>query len=237
MSVAMSIPIRILLADDHPLFRAGVAHSLNGDPELTVVAEAASADEALELARRHRPDVALLDVAMPEPGAGIVAAAHIAAELPQTRIMMLTVVEDPDSLFAALKAGAHGYVLKGISAVELRDIVHRLAAGESFVKPALAVDLLQEFSGKGEPNPLSELTPREQEIVELVGRGLTNREIGERLGLAEKTIKHHMTSILQKLHLRSRTEAALLAAQCGGSSVVPAKSAPPVSAPWSSTDR
>jgi DNA-binding NarL/FixJ family response regulator len=209
----MPEPIRVLLVDDHPLFRAGVAHSLACDPGLLVVGEAASADEAVELALRLRPDVALLDVAMPEPGAGISAAARIAASLPDVRIMMLTVVEDADSLLAALKAGAHGYVLKGVSASELRDIVRRVAGGEVFVTPALASDLLMEFSHPRPPDPLSELSQREAEIVELVGQGLTNREIGERLSLAEKTVKHYMTSILQKLHLRSRTEAALFAAR------------------------
>jgi DNA-binding NarL/FixJ family response regulator len=188
---------------------------LSRDPQLQVVGEAASADEAVELAQRLRPEVVLLDVAMPEPGAGILAAGRIAASLPETRIMMLTVVEDPDSLLAALKAGAHGYVLKGVSASELRDIVRRVAAGEVFVTPALASDLLNEFSGPRPPDPLAELSAREAEIMALVGQGLTNREIGERLSLAEKTVKHYMTSILQKLHLRSRTEAALYAAQRG----------------------
>lgn len=208
-------PIRILVADDHPLFRAGVAHSLACDPDLEVVAEAASADEAVDLASRLHPDVALLDVAMPEAGAGIAAAARIAACSRKTRIMMLTVVEDPDSLLAALKAGAHGYVLKGVSASELRDIVRRVAGGEVFVTPALATDLLIEFAQPRTPDPLAELSQREAEIIELVGRGLTNREIGDRLRLAEKTVKHYMTSILQKLHFRSRTEAALYAAQRG----------------------
>ena len=208
----MPDPIRILLADDHPMFREGVAHSLGTDSDLEVIAQTASGDEAVELAQSLTPDVVLLDITMPGIG-GIAAAARIAASVPGTRILMLTVSEDKDDLLAALKSGAHGYVLKGASASELRAIVRRVAAGEAFITPALATRLLVEFSRPQEPDPLSELTPRERDVIELLSQGASNREIGERLHLAEKTVKHYVTCILQKLHARSRTEAALIAVQ------------------------
>jgi DNA-binding NarL/FixJ family response regulator len=146
---------------------------------------------------------------------GIEAAGRIAADSPGVRIMMLTVSENRENLMAALKAGAHGYVLKGVSASELRSITRRVAGGEAYVTPALAADMLTEFS---QPHPIdsfAELTAREANILKLVSQGLTNREIGEHMFIAEKTVKHYMTSILQKLHVRSRTEAALIAMQRG----------------------
>ncbi|BAN34186.1 LuxR family transcriptional regulator [Sulfuricella denitrificans skB26] len=216
----MPSPIRILLADDHPLFREGVAHSLGAEPDFEVIAQAGSGEEAVELANRLHPNMVLLDVTMTGMG-GIVAAGKIATSLLGVRIMMLTVSENRENLMAALKAGAHGYVLKGVSASELRAITRRVANGEAYVTPALAADMLTEFS---RPLPLashSELTERETKILKLLSQGLTNREIGEAMCLAEKTVKHYMTSILQKLHVRSRTEAALIAMRHGVSGCGP----------------
>lgn len=210
----MSDPIRILLADDHPLFREGVANSLAATADFAVIAQAGSGEEAVSLALALNPDMVLLDVSMPGMG-GIEAAARIAAALPQVRIMMLTVSETPESLLAALKAGAHGYVLKGVSASELRTIVRNVALGEAYVTPTLAAEMLTEFSRPRPPDAFATLTARETGVLELLSQGLTNREIGERLHLAEKTVKHHITVILQKLHVRSRTEAALMAVQHG----------------------
>lgn len=210
----MNAPIRILLADDHPLFREGVANSLATSPDFAVVGEAGGGEEAIELARALRPDMVLLDVSMPGMD-GIAAAARIAVELPDTRIMMLTVSENAESLLAALKAGAHGYVLKGVSAGELRAIVRNVAQGDAYVTPTLAAEMLTEFSRPRPPDAFETLTPRESGVLELLSEGLTNREIGERLHLAEKTVKHHITVILQKLHVRSRIEAALMAVQHG----------------------
>lgn len=211
----MAEAIRILVVDDHPLFREGVAHSLATAADFEVIAEAGSGEEAVALAQRLQPDMVLLDVTMPGMG-GIAAAARIAEALPAVRIMMLTVSENQESLLAALKAGAHGYVLKGVSAGELRTITRSVAGGEAYVTPALAAELLAEFSRPRAPDSLASLTAREAGVLELLAQGLTNREIGERLHLAEKTVKHHMTSILQKLHVRTRTEAALIAVQHGG---------------------
>jgi DNA-binding NarL/FixJ family response regulator len=208
----MSDAIRIVVADDHPMFRAGVVASLGAAEGLEVVAQGASAGEALALAREHMPDVVILDIAM--PGGGLVAARDITVACPATRVVMLTVSEDEDDILAAMKAGASGYVLKGSSATEMASIIRSVHAGQVYVAPALAWGLLREMS-KPRTSPLDELTTREREVLELVASGLGNQEIGDRLGLAEKTIKHYMTNILGKLQVRSRVEAALLAAREG----------------------
>jgi DNA-binding NarL/FixJ family response regulator len=211
----VSEPIRVLIADDHPLFRDGVAHSLASDPDMSVVGQVASGEEALRLARDLLPDVLLLDIAMPGKG-GIVAATEIAVACPATKIVMLTVSEHEDDLLAAFKAGARGYVLKGVSARELANVVRAVMSGEVYLSPSLAAGMLVELTRHRPPDPLSELTEREREILRLVAEGLTNREIGERLSLAEKTVKHYMTNILGKLHVRSRVEAALIMARGSG---------------------
>ncbi len=208
----MNEQIRVLVVDDHPLFRQGVVHSLNADPGLTVVGETASGQEALELARELLPDVVLLDISMPGWN-GLVTAEKITIACPATTIVMLTVSEDRDKLFAAFKAGARAYVLKGVSARELAHVVRTAANGEVYVSPSLAAEMLLSLTQGKAPDPLQELTEREREILGLIGAGMTNREIGERVFLSEKTIKHYVTNILQKLQVRSRVEAALLASQ------------------------
>ena len=212
----MSDPIRILIADDHPLFREGVAQSLAGEPGFTVVGQAGSGEEAFLLVGDLLPDVLLLDVTMPGDG-GIVTAGKVAAAWPVVRIMMLTVSEDQDTLMAALKAGARGYVLKGVTARDLANAVRVVAGGDIYISPALAGGILFELtaSKQAAADPLTALTDRERDILGLVAEGLTNREIGEHLHLAEKTIKHYMTNVLQKLQVRSRVEAALLAQKHG----------------------
>lgn len=208
----MGEPIRILVADDHPLFREGVVHSLAAEPDLAVIGQAASGEEALTLARELLPDVVLLDVAMPGWG-GLVTAEKLATACPAIKVIMLTVVEDEDQLVAAFSAGARGYVLKGVSARELAAVVRGVDRGEVYVSPSLAAGILVALTHRRPADPLGELSERERDILELVGQGLTNREIGERVHLSEKTIKHYITNILQKLQVRSRVEAALLAAR------------------------
>jgi len=208
----MSEAIRILVADDHPLFREGVVHSLASEPDFALVGEAASGEEALRLARDLLPDVLLLDIAMPGWD-GLLTAEKITTACPATKIVMLTVFEDEDKLLAAFKAGARGYVLKGVSARDLATVVRGAAHGEIYVTPSLAAGILVALTRGRPADPLQELTEREQEILKLVGKGLTNHEIGERLHLSEKTIKHYITNILEKLQVRSRVEAALVAAR------------------------
>lgn len=206
--------IDILVVDDHPLFRQGVVHSLQMDPEFRVVGETASGEEALELARTLMPDVVLLDVSMPGWN-GIVTAEKIAMACPATAIVMLTGSDDKDKLLSALKAGARGYVLKGVSARELANVVRSAFGGEVYVSPSIAAEMLVSLTQGKAPDPLQELTERERNILALIGNGLTNREIGEKIFLSEKTIKHYVTNILQKLQVRSRVEAALLATRHG----------------------
>ena len=208
----MSELIRVAVADDHPMFRAGVVLSLREEEGIDVIGEAGDAAAALALARSELPHVMILDIAM--PGGGLEAASQIAAVCPATRIVMLTVSEDEDDLLAAMKAGASGYVLKGAGAGELASVIRSVHAGEVYVAPALAWGMLRELRTP-RTSPYDGLTEREREVLELVAEGLSNYEVGERLGLAEKTIKHYMTNILGKLQLRSRVEAALLVAREG----------------------
>jgi DNA-binding NarL/FixJ family response regulator len=202
--------IRILLVDDHPLFRQGVAYTLSREPGMEVVGEGSSGRQALELARTLDPDVILLDITMPE-GDGLATAAKLAEGAPRARVVMLTASEEGDDLVAAMKVGARGYVVKGAGATEVVAAVRAVAAGEAYITPRMAGNLLLEMTQKPADNPLDELTERECEVLELLAQGMTNREIGLRLSLAEKTVKHYVTSVLQKLHVRSRVEAALLA--------------------------
>src|SRR5688500_1093143 len=205
--------LHVAIVDDHPLFREGVAHTLAAQPDIEIVAEGESAADALRIAAERIPDVMLLDVSM--PGGGPSAVRQIAAEYPVIKTVMLTVSEDEDDVTAALRAGARAYVLKGVAARELVRILRAVAAGEVYVTPSLAASLLFELtSGKGASqaaNPLDELTERERQILEGVAAGDSNKEIGAKLHLTEKTVKHHMTNILQKLQVRNRVEAALLA--------------------------
>jgi len=214
----MSEKIRVVVVDDHPLFREGVATIIGNEPDLEVVGLGASADEAIQLAHDLLPDVIFVDVDM--PGNGIEAARKITAVYPIVKIIVLTVSETEEHLVSAIKAGAKAYVLKGVAGRELIRILRGVLAGESYVPPALAATLLVEMSKPGVPNgssdeDLDQLTGREQEILELLSTGLSNKEIGDKLFLTEKTIKHYVTNILQKLQVRNRVEAALLAQKSG----------------------
>jgi DNA-binding NarL/FixJ family response regulator len=211
----MNDAITVLVVDDHPIFRTGVVHGLGGEPGIAVVGEADSGEAALRLARDILPDVVLLDLSMPGWD-GLATAGRIATACPATAIVMLTASEDHDRLLAAFKAGARGYVLKGVSAQELARVIRSVVAGEACVSPSLAAEMLALLTRAKAPDPLQELTGRERDILALIGQGLTNRAIGERLGLTEKTIKHYVTNILQKLQVRSRVEAALVASRREG---------------------
>ncbi len=217
----MTDKIHIVIVDDHPLFRQGVAQTLSGAPDIEILAEGGSADEAVRLASDLLPDVLLLDIEI--PGGGLTAAQAVAMRSPVTKIIMLTVSEDEDNLLAALRTGARAYVLKGVSGRDLLTIVRGVAAGEVYITPILAASLLIEMTGtghRGKPaaSALDELTEREHQILGLVADGLSNKEIAAQLFLSEKTVKHHMTNILQKLQVRNRVEAAMLAQRGGRTS-------------------
>ena len=207
-----AMTIRTVLADDHPIFREGLVRTLEESGVFAVVGSAATADEAVALVEYHTPDLALLDISM--PGGGIDAARRIRAASPPTRIAMLTVSEADQDVAGALRAGAIGYVLKGVSARELTGILASVARGEAHVSPALAARILRELQAppsKPEREPIDTLTQREEDILRRVATGMSNREVAEALAIQEKTVKHYMTSILEKLHVRNRVEAALLA--------------------------
>lgn len=213
----MSEPIQVLVVDDHPLFRHGIVNSLNETGDITVVGEASSGQEAIDKAHELLPDVILLDITM-RPMDGLEVLRRLTAELPICRIIMLTVMEDDDTLLNALKAGAKGYVLKGVSANELAQIVRKVAAGEVYISMSMAASLLVEMAvlpPKSDADPIDILTERERAILELVAQGDTNKQIGQKLHLAEKTVKHYITNILQKLQVNNRVQAALIAQQRG----------------------
>jgi DNA-binding NarL/FixJ family response regulator len=210
----MSDKIQVVIADDHTLFREGLAGIISGTEDFEVVGQAGTMQEAVQLARNLLPDVILLDIDM--PGGGLDAARMVAEDCPVTRIVILTSSEEDDHLIRALKIGARAYILKGVAARELLRILRAVWAGESYVPPMLAASLLLEMREaqsqyKQPSSPLDELTPRERQILEGLAAGLSNKEIGEQLFLSEKTVKHYMTNILQKLQVRNRVEAALLA--------------------------
>jgi DNA-binding NarL/FixJ family response regulator len=214
----MSDTIHVAIADDHALFREGLAAILAAEEDIDVVGQAGNAQEAIQLASSLLPDIMLLDIDM--PGNGLWAAQVIAEQCPITRIVVLTASEDDDNLMNALTTGARGYILKGVVARELTRILRAVYAGESYVPPSLAASLLMEMQGRGSrgkqpADPVSELTERERQILEGLASGLSNKEIGQKYFLSENTVKHYVTNILQKLQVRNRVEAALLAHKSG----------------------
>src|SRR5438552_13306170 len=204
-------PIRILIADDHEVVRQGLRVSLGVDPSLEVVGEAEDGAEAVRLARRLRPDVVLMDLLMPEMD-GIAATELIRRELPDTEVVALTSVLEDASVVGAVRAGAIGYLLKDTRAPELRRAIKAAAAGQVQLSPSAAARLMWEVKTPERPEALSE---RELDVLRLLARGLANKEISRDLGIAEKTVKTHVSSILGKLGVQSRTQAALYAGRVG----------------------
>jgi two-component system, NarL family, nitrate/nitrite response regulator NarL len=203
--------ITVLLADDHPIFREGLAHTLGEQDGISVAGQASDGAEAVRLATELAPDLVLLDISMPK-GGGLAALKQIRALPAPPHVAMLTASEAQDDLVEAMRNGALGYILKGVGASELVALVRDLARGHPHVPPGLAGRLLVSLRGRTEPSdPLADLSRREEDILRLVAQGKSNREVGEALDLQEKTVKHYMTSILQKLHVRNRVEAAVLA--------------------------
>lgn len=200
-------PIRVLVADDHPVVRAGLAAILATEPDLSVIAEAGTGGEAVELHRRHRPELTLMDLRMPEMG-GVEATRAICREFPNARIIVLTTYDGDEDIHRALQAGARGYLLKHMLRRELVAAVRAVQGGERYIPAEVATRLAERDEG-------STLTPREMEVLRLVSRGLTNDEIGGVLGIGTGTISTHVRSILRKLEVSDRTEAVTTALQRG----------------------
>ena len=205
-----TVTIRVFLVDDHEVVRRGLRELLSAEADVEVVGDAGTANEGVAQILLTRPDVVLLDGRLPD-GSGIEVCRAVRAALPDTRALVLTSYDDDETLFNAIAAGASGYLLKEVSGTDLVDAVRRVAAGQPLLDPSLTARVLARMRDGGSvTDELAALTDQERRIVVLVGEGLTNRQIGERLGLAEKTVKNHVSRLLAKLGLERRTQAAVL---------------------------
>jgi two-component system, NarL family, response regulator DevR len=205
--------IRVFLLDDHEIVRRGVAELLDGEPDLAVVGEASTAAEALARVPAVRPDVAVLDVRLPD-GDGVTVCRELRSRLPDLRCLMLTSFSDDEALFDAVMAGASGYVLKQIRGTDLVGAIRTVARGQSLLDPGVTERVLARMRSAADvAGPTASLSEQERTVLELIGQGLTNREIGERMFLAEKTVKNYVSHLLAKLGLHRRTQAAILATE------------------------
>jgi DNA-binding NarL/FixJ family response regulator len=206
-------PIGVFLLDDHEIVRRGVRDLLESEPGITVVGEAGTAAAALARIPALKPDVAILDVRLPD-GDGVTVCREIRSRMPQVACLMLTSFGDDEALFDAIMAGAAGYVLKQIRGTDLVGAVRTIASGQSLLDPEAASRVMRRMRDQAQrSDPLSGLTDQERRILELIGEGLTNRQIGERLFLAEKTVKNYVSSLFAKLGMERRTQAAAYAAR------------------------
>jgi len=205
--------VRVFLLDDHEVVRRGVADVLSADPGIIVVGEARNAAEALARVPALRPDVALLDVRLPD-GDGVSVCRELLARVPGLRVVVLTSYSDDEALFEATMAGASGYLLKQVLGQDLVAAVRTVAAGGSLLSPAATSAVLERMRRAQQPSgPLARLSDQERTVLELIGEGLTNRQIGERMFLAEKTVKNYVSHLLAKLGMERRTQAAVYAVQ------------------------
>jgi two-component system response regulator DevR len=212
---ASEVPVttRVFLLDDHEIVRRGLRELLDAEDDLEVVGQAATVDEAMRRVPPTRPDVAILDVRLPE-GNGVEACRDIRSAHPEIQCLMLTSFSDDEALFDSIMAGAAGYLLKQIRGPDLLDSVRRVAAGQSLLDPSLTSRVLDRLRHQPQEDAeLARLTDQERRILDLLADGLTNRQIGERLYLAEKTVKNYVSNLLTKLGMRRRTEAAVYAAR------------------------
>jgi DNA-binding NarL/FixJ family response regulator len=210
-------PIRVLIADDHPLFRDGVRTLLTSVPETDVVGEAATGEEAITQAALLQPDVILMDLHMPGQN-GIEATRAILHTSPHMGILVLTMFEEDDSVFAAMRAGARGYLLKGADQTEILRAIHAVSHGEAIFSPAIAERLTHYFAALGQtalPSVFPELTEREREILGLLAQGHSNGEIASRLVLSQKTVRNHVSNIFSKLQVVDRAQAIIRAREAG----------------------
>lgn len=208
--------VRVVVVDDHALFRRGLENVLSDEPDIEIVGEAGDGVEAVRRVEELRPDVVLMDVRMPR-ASGIEAARQIRDRVPESKVIMLTVSDEEEDLFESVKAGAAGYLLKEVSIDEVADAVRAVSRGHSLISPSMASKLLAEFnalSQRAEERTKAQsptLTERELEVLKLVANGLSNKEIAGELFIAENTVKNHVRNILEKLHLHSRMEAVVYA--------------------------
>ena len=212
-NVTRTLPsaIRVFLLDDHELVRRGIRELLESEGDIVVVGESGSAQEATRRIPALRPDVAILDGRLPD-GSGIDVCRDVRSVDPSIKALILTSYDDDDALFAAIMAGAAGYILKQVRGNDFVDTVRRVAAGQSTLDPAMTAQVLERVrTGPPRDKELEGLTAQEQRILELIGEGMTNRQIAERMHLAEKTVKNYVSSMLAKLGLTSRTQAAIFA--------------------------
>ena len=209
-------PIRVFLLDDHEIARRGIRELLEAEGDIEVVGEAATADEATRRIPALRPDVAILDARLPD-GSGIDVCRAVRSQDPTIRALILTSYDDDEALFAAIMAGSAGYVLKQVRGNDLVNTVRHVAAGQSTLDPGVTETVLERLrSGPPSDPAVARLTGQERRILTLIGEGLTNRQIAQQLGLAEKTVKNYVSSLLAKLGLGSRTQAALFATRPDG---------------------
>jgi len=205
--------IRVFLLDDHELVRRGLADLLDVETDLEVVGEASSVAEAMARIPAAQPDVAVLDVRLPD-GSGVEVCRDIRSQMPEVRCLMLTSFSDDEALFDAIMAGASGYVLKEIRGHDLVDAIRQVAAGQSLLDPSLTQKVMEKLRrGNEQDERLAALSDQEQRILELIGEGMTNRQIGEEMHLAEKTVKNYVSSLLAKLGMERRTQAAAFVAR------------------------
>ncbi len=207
----MQKQIRVVLADDHAVVRKGIREFLEEDSGIRVVAEADDGEQALALVRREQPDVAVFDIQMPRLN-GLDAARRARKESPNTRVLILTAYDDEPYIFAALQAGASGYLLKTASSEELCQAVRAIAGGESALSPSVAKKLVQRATGQSPPVESAEaLTERELDVLRLAAKGMSNKQIGSALSISDRTVQGHLATIYSKLHVATRTEAVLVA--------------------------
>jgi len=206
------VPIRVFLLDDHEIVRRGLRELLEAEDDLVVVGEAGTAEEALARVPSTRPDVAVLDVRLPD-GDGVEVCREIRSRHPEVQCLMLTSFADDEALFSAIMAGASGYVLKQVRGSDLVDGIRRVGRGESLLDPAVTRRVLERLRTRPEDDELGALTGQERKILDLIADGLTNRQIGERMYLAEKTVKNYVSNLLSKLGMSRRSEAAAYAAR------------------------
>lgn len=205
--------IKVAVVDDHPLYRDGVIFALEREPDIEVVAQGTCADDALRIARETAPDMILIDLGM--PGGGMNAVENLSLYCPNVKTLVLTVEDDQEQVSTALSRGAGGYLLKGASSKDLVEIIRKVVRGERYVPPAFAARMLTNHArrlGSDEPSkPWPQFTMREEQILSKLVENMSNKQISEALALSEKTVKHYVTALFQKLNVRSRTEAAWLA--------------------------